>query len=115
LQQSYSKDEVLALWLNQTDFGNLAYGIEAAAQAYFRVPASSLSLAECALLIGIPQSPPTYDPLTNLDNAKARQETVLRLMVENNMLTQEQADLAATEPLAVRRQPLSDTGSPCRA
>jgi penicillin-binding protein 1C len=105
LQQSYSKDEVLALWLNQTDFGNLAYGIEAAAQAYFRVPASSLSLAECALLIGIPQSPPTYDPLTNLDNAKARQETVLRLMVENNMLTQEQADLAATEPLQFAASP----------
>ena len=105
LQRAYSKDDVLALWLNQTDFGNLAYGIEAAAAAYFDVNASELSLAECALLIGIPQSPPTYDPLTNYDNAKTRQATVLRLMTEQGYLSDAQAALARDEPLAFAATP----------
>ena len=105
LQRKYSKDDVLALWLNQTDFGNLAFGVDAAARAYYGQSAANLSLAECALLIGIPQSPPTYDPLTNFENATERQATVLRLMQEQDMITQEQADLAAEEPLQFASSP----------
>jgi penicillin-binding protein 1C len=99
LERVYSKDEILALWLNQTDFGNLAYGLDAAAQAYFGAEASRLSLAQCALLIGIPQAPPYYDPLTNYDNAKARQGTVLRLMTEQGYIDAFDADVAVNEPL----------------
>lgn len=105
LQRAYDKDEVLALWLNQTDFGNLAYGVEAAARAYFGHSAATLSLAECALLVGIPQSPPTYDPLTNIEAATERQATVLRLMTEQGMITTQQADLAAAEPLQFAASP----------
>ncbi len=105
LQRAYNKDEVLALWLNQTDFGNLAFGVEAAARAYFGQSAANLSLAECAILVGIPQSPPTYDPLTNFENATERQATVLRLMTEQGMITEEQADLAAAEPLQFAASP----------
>lgn len=105
LQRAYTKDEVLALWLNQTDFGNLAFGVDAAARAYFGQSAGTLSLAECALLIGIPQSPPTYDPLTNFENATERQSTVLRLMTEQGMITEGQADIAAAEPLQFAASP----------
>ncbi|MEM6282976.1 MAG: transglycosylase domain-containing protein [Chloroflexota bacterium] len=99
LQQRYSKDEVLALWLNQTDFGNLAYGVDAAARAYFGKSAGALSLAECALLIGVPQNPNLYDPLTNLDAAKGRQRTVLDLMVDEGYITEAEADIAHADEL----------------
>ncbi|MEL6149128.1 MAG: transglycosylase domain-containing protein [Chloroflexota bacterium] len=99
LQQRYSKDEVLALWLNQTDFGNLAYGVDAAARAYFGKSASALSLAECSLLVGVPQSPNLYDPLTNLDAAKVRQRTVLDLMTDEGYITEAEADTAHADEL----------------
>ncbi|MFN8531795.1 MAG: PBP1A family penicillin-binding protein [Anaerolineae bacterium] len=99
LQNAYSKDDVLALYLNQAYFGNLAYGIEAAAQAYFGKHAAELSLAECSLLAGLPQSPALYDPLTNLNAAKDRQRVVLDLMVQSGALTADEADQAALEAL----------------
>jgi penicillin-binding protein 1C len=99
LQRAHTKDDVLALWLNQTDFGNLAYGIDAAARAYFGKPAADLSLAECALLVGLPQSPVLYDPLTNPDAAKTRQGTVLRLMTEQGTITEAEADAATEDEL----------------
>ena len=88
LQGAYSKDDVLALYLNQSYFGNLAYGIEAAAQAYFGKSAPDLSLSECALLAGLLQSPSAYDPLTNLQAATDRQAEVLDLMAQNGSITQ---------------------------
>jgi penicillin-binding protein 1C len=105
LQNAYSKDDVLALYLNQSYFGNLAYGIEAAARAYFGKSAPELSLAECALLAGLLQSPATYDPLTNLAAAQDRQRVVLDLMVAQGRITAESAALAAREPLAFAAAP----------
>lgn len=99
VQAHYSKDEVLALYLNQVYFGNLAYGIEAAANAYFGVAARHLSLAQCALLAGLLQSPARYDPLTDLPAARARQSVVLGLMTQTGYITADQATLAAAEPL----------------
>ena len=99
LSSTYTHDEILALYLNQTYYGNLAYGIQAAAQAYFHKDADSLTLAECAMLAGLPQAPASYDPLTNPTAAKARQRIVLDLMVEAGYLTREQADAAFAEPL----------------
>lgn len=99
LGSAYSKDKILELYLNQVYFGNLAYGIEAAANAYFGKSAADLSLAECALLAGLPQQPATYDPLTNLEAAKARQEVVLRLMVQNGYVTEGEAALAYNDVL----------------
>src|SRR4051812_21849145 len=94
LQGAYSKDDVLALYLNQSYFGNLAYGIEAAAQAYFGKSAPDLSLGECALLAGLLQSPATYDPLTNLKAATDRQAEGLDLMVRDGSVTQAESDTA---------------------
>ncbi len=67
LTQRKSKDEILGLYLNQTYYGGMAYGIEAAAQTFFGKPASRLDLAECALLAGLPQAPAVYNPFTDLD------------------------------------------------
>ncbi|KXK14547.1 MAG: 1A family penicillin-binding protein, partial [Chloroflexi bacterium OLB15] len=99
LQTAYSKDDILALYLNQSYYGNLAYGIEAAAGAYFGKDAAALSLAECALLAGLLQSPAVYDPLTNLEAAKDRQAVVLDLMAQTGVITTEQAEIAKNEPL----------------
>ncbi len=105
LQNAYSKDDILTLYLNQTYFGSLAYGIEAAARAYFGKSASELSLAECALLAGVIQSPVNYDPLTHLDAAKDRQENVLRLMTQDGYITEEDANLAKRDELQFAASP----------
>ena len=99
IARTFTKDEVLALYLNEVYYGNLAYGIEAAARTYFGKSVRELSLAECALLAGLPQSPAYYDPLTDPDRARRRQQVVLRLMTEQGYITPEQAELAARERL----------------
>jgi len=99
LARAYSKDEILTLYLNETYYGNLAYGIEAAARTYFAKSASELDLAECALLVGLPQSPAGYNPLENPQAAQERQAVVLGLMVKQGYIAQEEADLAAGEDL----------------
>jgi penicillin-binding protein 1C len=99
MAQRFSKDEILALYLNEVYYGNLAYGIEAAAQAYFGVPVGQLDLAQCALLAGLPQSPANYDPLADLPAARKRQSTVLDLMVKAGSMDTAQAELAKTEDL----------------
>ncbi len=95
----YSKDEILELYLNETYFGNLAYGVEAAAQTYFGKHVRDLDLAECALLAGLPQSPPLYNPFEHPEAARQRQAVVLGLMVEQGHITQEQARQAKEEKL----------------
>lgn len=99
LTRTLSKDEILTLYLNETYFGNMAYGVEAAARAYFGKPVSQLDLAECALLAGLPQSPEAYNPLSNLPAAKARQKVVLELMVKAGYIPRSEAELAYQEPL----------------
>jgi penicillin-binding protein 1C len=99
MAERFGKDEILALYLNEVYYGNLAYGIEAAAQAYFGAPVGQLDLAQCALLAGLPQSPVTYDPLVDLQAAKDRQAIVLDLMRKANFIDGEQAALAKAENL----------------
>ncbi|NOZ04814.1 MAG: PBP1A family penicillin-binding protein [Chloroflexi bacterium] len=99
LNRTTSKDEILALYLNHTYYGHLAFGAEAAAQTYFGKHVWELDLAEAALLAGLPQSPGRYDPLTHLPAARDRQRDVLRLMVRNKSIEEEEARLAVTEPL----------------
>jgi penicillin-binding protein 1C len=99
LEQAFSKDQLLALYLNQAYFGNFAVGLEAASQAYFGASARELDTAQCALLIGLLQSPARYNPLLDADAARQRQATVLNLMVEQGYLSADQAELARQEPL----------------
>lgn len=99
LQNAYSKDNILTLYLNQAYFGNLAYGIEGAARAYFAKPAADLSLAECALLAGLLQNPAAYDPLARLELARERQDVALGLMVNNGYITEQEAAAARRDEL----------------
>jgi len=102
ISRQWSKNEILELYLNQLYYGNLAYGIEAAAETYFGKRAADLTLPEAALLAGLPQAPALYDPFMNPDGAKARQRVVLDLMVEAGYLTPAQADTAFATPLQFR-------------
>ncbi|MCA0758273.1 PBP1A family penicillin-binding protein [Paenibacillus sp. N4] len=99
LEMSYSKDEILGMYLNQIYYGHGSYGIEAAAMMYFGKHASELTLAESALLAGIPKGPKYYSPYLNMKNAKDRQLTILQAMVEGGSITSEQADAAYAELL----------------
>ena len=105
LAHRYTKDEVLALYLNQTFYGNLAYGIDAAARLYFGKSATALDLSECALLAGLPQAPAVFDPLTNPAAARDKQAVVLDLMVKQGYIEQEQAERAKVEQLEFAASP----------
>ena len=91
IEKKYSKNEILTLYFNQIYFGHGAYGIQAASQFYFNKPISELTLAECAMLAGLPQSPNRLSPLRNPELARKRQELILESMVELLMVTPEEA------------------------
>ena len=105
LERILSKDEILALYLNTTYYGNFAYGVEAAAQAYFGKHVWELDVAESALLAGLPQAPGRYNPLLNQEAALERRRQVVRLMVNNGFLTPEEARRTAEEPLKLAATP----------
>ncbi|MFH1635344.1 MAG: PBP1A family penicillin-binding protein [Chloroflexota bacterium] len=105
LSRRFSKDEILALYLNQMYYGGMAYGVEAAAQTYFGRPVSELNLAECALLAGLPQAPALYNPLIDPEAAQNRQHIVLELMLKQGQITREQHDLAVRQPLVYTSAP----------
>ncbi len=105
LSRRYTKDEILALYLNNSYYGGLAYGVEAAAQTYFGKPVEELSLAECALLAGLPQSPALYNPFLNPQQALARRATVLELMEKAGYLRPEERALAEREALTLSSEP----------
>ncbi|MHB1293609.1 MAG: penicillin-binding protein 1C [Anaerolineae bacterium] len=99
LTRTLSKDEILALYLNEVYLGNMAYGVEAAARAYLGKPVGQLDLAECAMLAGLPQSPAAYNPLSDPEAAKERQTVVLGLIAKAGYISEEEAALAREEPL----------------
>jgi 1A family penicillin-binding protein len=99
VSRKYSKDQILALYLNEVYYGNNAYGVEAAAQTYFGKHVWELTLPEATLIAGLPQSPTDLDPLTNLTGAKERQQVTLGLMAKYGYLTEAQARAAYAQPL----------------
>ncbi|MCP5098138.1 MAG: hypothetical protein GY943_21530 [Chloroflexi bacterium] len=107
MSQQYTKDEIMALYLNEIYYGNLAYGVEAAAQTYFGTSATELSLAQSSLIAGLPQSPVELDPLNNLEAAKERQWLILNLMVSEGFITEQDRDAAYLEPVAFVPQEVS--------
>jgi penicillin-binding protein 1C len=95
-----SKQDIMTMYLNEIYYGNLAYGIEAAAQTYFGESADSLSLAEASFLSGLPQAPGELDPYGgNFDRAKERQEFVLDLMLDEGMIDASTAQAAKEEAI----------------
>jgi 1A family penicillin-binding protein len=101
MEKKYSKAQILNMYLNTIYYGNGAYGIQAAAETYFDKDAKDLTLAEAALLVGLPNGPSLYDPFTSPDAALARRNLVLNRMLTAGDITQEQYDEAVAEPLGL--------------
>jgi 1A family penicillin-binding protein len=100
LEIKYPKDKIFEAYLNQIPYGSNAYGIEAAAETFFNKPAKDLTLAESALLAGLPRAPSYYSPYgSHLDALKSRQEYILDRLVEFNYITKVQAEQAKKEKL----------------
>lgn len=105
IEQKFTKDEILKLYLNEIPYGSNAYGAEAAAQTYFGKTVKDLSLAEAAALAGLPKAPSYYSPWGNhLDELIDRQHYILDAMVEQKYITQEQAEAAKNEKLDFKKK-----------
>ena len=102
IEQKYTKNEILEMYMNQIYFGQGSYGVETAANTYFGKHVQDLDLAQCAMIAGIPKSPNYYSPLSNPKAAKERQKTVLEQMTKYGFITKEQADEAYAEPLTYK-------------
>ncbi|MEK7617436.1 MAG: PBP1A family penicillin-binding protein [Patescibacteria group bacterium] len=103
VERTYSKDQILEMYLNEIPYGGTAYGIEAAANLYFGKSAKDLNLAEAALLAGLPQRPSVYSPYgSKPELARERQEAVLRRMVEDGYITESQSKEAQEVQLTYR-------------
>lgn len=106
--REYSKDQILALYLNEVYYGAQAYGVEAAAQRYFGKHVWQLTRGEATLLAGLPQSPSTYNPFENLSLARARQRIVLNQMVAAEFITAAEADSIFAEPIQLATPRISN-------
>jgi membrane peptidoglycan carboxypeptidase len=101
MTRTYSKQQILQLYLNVSPYGEQQFGVEAAAETYFHKSAKELDLAQASLLAGLPRSPTDYDPITHFSAAKARQQEVLAAMVRYGYISARQAQAAYAEPLQV--------------
>lgn len=99
LERFWSKERILAEYLNRIDYGNFNRGCAAAAAYYFDKPLPALTLAEAALLAGLPQAPSRHNPHTNLDGARTRRHYVLERMLVNGRITPDQYEQALEEPI----------------
>jgi penicillin-binding protein 1A len=103
IEQHLSKDQILELYLNQIYMGQRAYGFEAASQSYFGKPLTQLSVAESAMLAGVPQNPRYANPASDFERARKRQLLVLERMRATGVITQAQYDIALNERVQVQK------------
>lgn len=102
LEHLLTKDQILEIYMNQIFLGNRAYGFAAACETYFGKPLKDISIAEAAMLAGLPKAPSAYNPITNPKRARIRQLYIIDRMLENGFITPEQAEQAKKEELHVR-------------
>jgi penicillin-binding protein 1A len=102
LEHMLSKDQIFEIYLNQIYLGNRAYGFAAASEAYFGKPLKNISIAEAAMLAGLPKAPSAYNPIVNPKRARSRQLYIIERMEENGFITAEQAAAAKQEELKIR-------------
>ncbi|MBD9393472.1 penicillin-binding protein 1A [Acidovorax sp. ACV01] len=105
LEHLLTKDQILEIYMNQIYLGNRAYGFAAASEAYFGKPLKSVSVAEAAMLAGLPKAPSAYNPISNPKRARSRQLYIIERMEENGFITAEQATGAKKEELKIRSGP----------
>jgi len=103
IEHNLSKDDILQLYINQIYLGQRAYGFGMAAQVYFGKPLSQVTIAEAAMLAGLPKAPSSYNPVVNPKRAKLRQLYVLRRMHELNYINDEQFEVAQQQPIVTVR------------
>jgi penicillin-binding protein 1A len=108
LEHLLTKDQILEIYMNQIFLGNRAYGFASAAETYFGKPLKDISIAEAAMLAGLPKAPSAYNPISNPKRARSRQLYIIERMEENGFITAKQATEAKAEPLRIR--PNSDKG-----
>lgn len=101
MEENLSKQDIMYLYLNQIYLGHSAHGVGMAAQIYFRKPVEKLTIAEMAILAGLPQAPSKYSPVFYPDKAKGRQKYVLQRMLEDGYITEEQFKTTIAEPVNV--------------
>lgn len=102
LEHFLSKDQILEIYMNQIYLGNRAYGFAAASETYFGKPLKDITIAEAAMLAGLPKAPSAYNPVVNPKRARSRQLHIIDRMLENNFITEEQAEAAKAEPLKIK-------------
>ncbi len=102
LEHALTKDQILEIYMNQIYLGNRAYGFAAASETYFGKPLRELSVAEAAMLAGLPKAPSAYNPISNPKRAKVRQQYIIERMEENGFITQAQATAARAQELKIR-------------
>ncbi|WP_298925476.1 penicillin-binding protein 1A [uncultured Ramlibacter sp.] len=105
LEHLLSKDQILEIYMNQIFLGNRAYGFAAASEAYFGKPMKDLSIAEAAMLAGLPKAPSAFNPIINPTRARTRQLYIIERMEDNGFITAAQAETAKKEELHVRSGP----------
>ncbi|MBJ7467283.1 MAG: PBP1A family penicillin-binding protein, partial [Rhodoferax sp.] len=102
LEHNLSKDQILEIYMNQIFLGNRAYGFAAACETYFGKPLKNISIAEAAMLAGLPKAPSAYNPIKNPRRARIRQQYIIERMLENGFITAEEATSAKAEILHVQ-------------
>nr|WP_315229078.1 penicillin-binding protein 1A [uncultured Limnohabitans sp.] len=102
LEHLLSKDQIFEIYLNQIYLGNRAYGFAAASEAYFGKPLKNITIAEAAMLAGLPKAPSAYNPIVNPKRARSRQLYIIERMEEHGFITKEQAAAAKQEELKIR-------------
>lgn len=105
LEHLLSKDQILEIYMNQIYLGNRAYGFAAASEAYFGKPLKSVSIAEAAMLAGLPKAPSAYNPISNPKRARSRQLYIIERMQENGFISAQDAVNAKKEELKIRSGP----------
>jgi len=109
IEAALSKDQILELYMNQIYLGQRTHGFAGAARTYFNKSLNELSLAEAAMLVGIPKNPVRHNPVSNFQKAKQRQEVVLKLMLNRGVITEAQYDQALHERIIVTGKQIYDT------
>jgi penicillin-binding protein 1A len=104
IERALTKDQILEVYMNQIYLGQRAYGFASAARVYFGKDLKDVTLAEAAMLAGLPKAPSAYNPVVNPKRAKVRQEYILQRMRELNFITQADYDQAVNQPLVVKGQ-----------
>lgn len=102
LEHFLTKDQILEIYMNQIFLGNRAYGFAAASEAYFGKPLKDITIAEAAMLAGLPKAPSAYNPISNPQRARIRQRYIIDRMLENGFITEKEAEAAKAQELRVK-------------